>query len=106
LTNSYLLHKKELFIYKIMKEEYRYTLFCECNVEAPFKQRGKLLHESATYKSKSKSKSTICSGFCFFSHSFFHFPLFTVFHSEPLLFFSLSLNSLSILLEELLCNIL
>jgi len=35
LTNSYLLHKKESFIYKITKEEYRYTSFCECTVEAP-----------------------------------------------------------------------
>jgi len=34
LTNNYLLHKKESFIYKIMKEEYRYTSFCECTVKA------------------------------------------------------------------------
>jgi len=35
LTNNYLLHTKKSFIYKIMKEEYRYTSFCECTVEAP-----------------------------------------------------------------------
>lgn len=75
-----------------------------------------------------KSKSTICSGFCFFSHSLFSFPAFHSIHSEPLFshsfhfqfqsqlliffhyYFSFSFlfssSSLSISLEELLRNIL